>query len=696
MMKTDRQWIFHFVALLTIIFSSGCEKQNTMQEERKYKLERVGPAQVVQLYADGFDQLTSKEKIFAYYLYLAAIAGRDIAIDQHHPNALEVRDLFEEVYKHPQGIDINVLKKITTYLKLFWINNGFYDNLTSGKFVPECTFEEFMSACEIAQRNGAVFGLDGETLQSRLNRLKKIIFDPRHQPTMTNKTPGSDWVKESAVNFYGDGLTYQEVEAWAKKGSEKNPLNSKVVKEKGKIVEKIWRAGGDGIPAGIYAADLNAVVKYLEMAVPYASSENQVETVRLLIKYFKTGNLEDFRKFNIHWVKDSSAVDFIMGFIEVYLDPRGQKAEWESSIYFTNPEQTKLMRNLAKYAQYFEDKAPWKDEYKKKIERSPIANVIDVIVETGGTGPVSPIGINLPNEQAIREQHGSKSVLLHNVVEAYEKSRGKLLVQEFAWSEEDVALNDQYGIIADNLHTAMHEVIGHGSGKVNPKLEGKDPADFLPGYYNTLEEARADLVALWNAWDNTLVDISVAKDNAEARKIGEVMFQQQVRVGLTQLYRIGKHEQLEEDHMKNRQLIVHYIIKNSDAVKVEKRDGKTFYLIVDYDRAREAVGKLLAEVMRIKAEGDLKAAKELIDTYGLKVDIALRDEVQERVKKLDLPSYTGFVQPKLEPVLDPEAKIADVKVSYPLDLATQMLEYSAFTRNERAALPKMKASAVTH
>lgn len=689
-MKTYWLW-----GSITVISLTGCaEQSNKVQEERKYKLERVGPAQVVQLYGDGFEQLSSKEKIFTYYLYLAAIAGRDIAIDQHHPNALEVRNLLEGIYTHSDGIDPALMEKITTYLKLFWINNGFYDNLTSRKFVPECSFDEFQSACAIAQQNGATLGLDGEPLQTKLNQLKKIIFDPNYEPTMTNKTPGSDWVKKSAMNFYGDGLTYKEVEAWAKAGNEKNPLNSKVVKERGKIVEKIWRAGDDGISPGMYSADLNAVVKYLEMAIPYASSDYQAETVRLLIKYFKTGDLEDFRKYNIHWVKDSSTVDFIMGFIEVYLDPRGQKAEWETSIYFTNPEQTKLMRNLAKYAQYFEDKAPWKAEYKKKIERSPIANVIDVIVETGGTGPVSPIGINLPNEQAIREQHGSKSVLLHNVVEAYEKSRGKLLVMEFAWDQNEVEMNEKYGLVADNLHTAMHEVIGHGSGKVNPKLEGKDPAEFLPGYYNTLEEARADLVALWNAWDDKLVDIGVAKDNTEARRIGEVMLQQQVRVGLTQLYRIGKQEQLEEDHMKNRQMIVHYIIKNSDAVRIEKREGRTYYHIVDYDKARQAVGNLLTEVMRIKAEGDLKAAKQLIDTYGLKIDIALRDEVQERVKKLDLPSYTGFVQPKLEPVLNPEGKVADVKVSYPLDLATQMLEYSAFTRNEKKTTHKAAMSFV--
>lgn len=675
-------------ALLISSLSSCAKKEHNVQDERKYILERVGPARVVQLYAEGFGQLSTKERIFAYYLYLAAIAGRDITIDQHHPSALEVRELFEEVYTHSQGVDTTVLAKITKYLKLFWINNGFYDNLTSSKFIPECTFEEFKAACLAAQKNGAAFILNGESLENKLNRLKKIIFDPDFQPTMTNKTPGQDWIKGSAVNFYDGGLTYKEVQAWEKAGKEKNPLNSKVVKENGRIVEKVWRAGGNETPPGLYAPELQSVIKYLGMAIPYASSEHQAETIRLLIKHFRTGDLEDFRKFNIQWVKDSATVDFIMGFIEVYLDPRGQKAEWESSIFFTNPEQTKLMQNLAKYAQYFEDKAPWKHVYKKKIDRSPLANVIDVIIETGGTGPVSPIGINLPNEQAIREQYGSKSVLLHNVVEAYEKSRGKQLLHEFAWDQSEIDMNEKYGLTADNLHTAMHEVIGHGSGKVSPKLEGKDPADFLPGYYSALEEARADLVALWNAWDDKLVDIGAAKDKAEARTIGEVMFQQQIRVALTQLYRIGKHGQLEEDHMKNRQLIGQYIIQNSTAVKVEKRDGKIFYHIVDYDKAHETAGKLLAEIMRIKAEGDLKAAKELVDRYALKVDIALRDEVQERVKKLDLPAYTGFTQPRLEPLLDSYGMIRDVRVTYPLDLATQLLEYSAFTRNEKSGLQR--------
>lgn len=668
-------------AILLLVI--GCEYSPDARKEtpqRQYRLELIGPAQVVQLYADGFDELSLNEKIFAYYLSLASIAARDIAIDQNHRHGLEIRDLFEEVYKHSGSIDPAVRDNITQYLKLFWINNSFYDNLTSRKFVPACTFEEFKQAATVAQMAGAEFGLAGETLDKKLERLRPIIFDPNVEPMRTDKSPGKDWLKESAVNFYGPGVTYDEVERWAKAGNEKNSLNSTIVKEKGKLVENVWRAGGDGVPPGLYANELNAAISYLEQAIPYAASEHQAETVRLLIKYYRTGDLEDFRKFNIHWVQDSSNVDFIHGFIEVYLDPRGQKAEFEAAIFYTDPAQTRMMQNLAKFAQYFEDKAPWRDEFKKRIDRSPIANVINIIIETGGCGPISPVGINLPNEQAIREQYGSKSVLLQNIQDAVDKSSGQALVKEFAWDEEEVKNQELYGGIAAKLHTAMHEVIGHGSGKASDKLGGKDPADFLPGYYNTLEESRADLVAWWNAWDEKLVDIGIAKDLTEARRIAETHSQQRVRTALNQLRRIGKSEQLEQDHLKGRQMIVHYIIANSDAITVEKRDGKTYYRIVDYDKMREAVGKLLAEVMRIKAEGDFAAAKALIDTYGLKVDVALRDEVQARVKDLNLPSYTGFVMPKLEPVNDPTAKIIDVKVTYPLDFATQMLEYSAFTK----------------
>ncbi len=666
------------------------ESATDMPEQRKYKIERVGPANVVQLYADGFDQLTLKEKIFSYYIYQAALAGRDIAIDQHHPNALEVRDFMEEVYQFSSGIQPAVLEKIIAYLKLFWINNGFYDYLTSRKSVLECSFEELKQACTIAIQNGANFRGSNEPWKRTLEKLKPIIFDPDFESVLTNKSPGSDFISRSAVNFYSRGLTLKEVDEWTKAGQEKNSLNSRLVLENGKIVEQVWRAGGTMNPPGMYADDLKAVIRFLELAIPYASSETQAETVRKLVKYFKSGSLEDFRQFNIHWVKDNSNVDFIMGFIEVYLDPRGQKAQWESSIFYTDPQQTRLMQNLARLARYFEDRAPWREEYKKRIEQSPLANVINVTVGTGGTGPISPIGINLPNEQAIRQQYGSKSVLLHNIVEANEKSQGQVLVKEFAWDEQEIERQEKYGSRAGNLHTALHEVIGHGSGKVSDRLGGKDPSTFFPGYYNTLEETRADLVALWNAWDVKLVDTGWVQDRQEARLIGQTMFEQRVRAGLTQLRRIGKSDQLEQDHMKNRALIVNYLLRNSNAVRVEVREGKTYYRIFDFEGARKVVGELLAEIMRIKAEGDLAAAKALVDTYGLKVNVSLRDEVQERARKLDVASYMGLVMPKLEPVMDSQGKITDVKVSYPQDLAKQMLEYSRFTREEKKRTVELK------
>lgn len=684
------------VTIVTLaLFLPGCsdtprESTQTADSNRVYSIERVGPARVVQLYADGFDQLTPKEKIFCYWLSQAAIAGRDIAIDQHHPRMLEVRDLFEQVYTHSDGIDPAVKKSLTEYLKLFWINNGFYDNLTSKKFVPGMTAAQFRTAAEKAESNGAVFGGGSEKAGAVIDRLEGLIFDPAVDPVMTDKSPGQDWIAGSSVNFYGDGLTYPEVKKWADRGNEKHALNSKVVREKGRLTEKVWRAGGNGVPPGMYAPQLEAVIANLEKAIPYAASEYQEETVRLLVKFLRTGDLDDFRAYNIHWVADTSNIDFILGFIEVYLDPRGQKAEFEASIYYTDPEQTHLMRKLATYAQYFENKAPWDEKYKKQIDQVPIANVINVTTETGGTGPVTPIGINLPNEQSIREQYGSKSVLLHNIVDAYNKSGGKDLLKEFANNQAEIDRQEKYGTIADNLHTAMHEVIGHASGKVSDRLEGKDPSEFLPGYYNTLEEARADLVALWNAWDDKLVDIGVAANREEAREIGETMYDATVRTAINQLRRIGNNTQIEEDHMKNRQLIVYYIMKNSDAIGVEKRNGKTYFRVLDYDAMHAAVGTLLAEIMRIKAEGDFKAAKNLVDTYGLKVDIPLRDEVQQRVKNLDSPAYSGFVMPELVPVMDPEAKITDVKVEYPLDLAKQMLEWSAATRKTAAALVGMK------
>ncbi len=660
------------LVLFTLLLA-GCQQKDSM--DRLYSLERVGPARVVQLYVDGFDQLSTREKIFAYYLSQAALAARDIAIDQHHRFALEIRALLEETITHKEGIDPKVYDAILQYTKLFWINNGPYDNITSRKHVVGCSPEEFRAAAEQAHKNGAAFG--SEAIGAKLARLGPFLFDPAVEPMMTNKTPGEDWIRGSGVNFYAKGLTQKEVEKFIQSGQQKNDLNSMLVKNGGRTAETIWRAGGNGIPPGMYAEDLEASIGFLEKAIPFAAGPVQQETIRRLIRHFRTGSLEDFRQFNIQWVKDSSSVDFIHGFIEVYLDPMGLKAEFESSIYWSDRQLSKSITDIGANAQYFENQMPWDDKYKKQNIKPLAASFVNVVLSSGGTGPVSPIGINLPNEQLVREQYGSKSVVLNNVIDAGNKSGGQVLLDEFAYDEEEKALQARYGTLAENMMTALHEVLGHASGKT---MVAGDPSSYLPGYYSTLEEGRADLVALWHIWDDKLVELGAIPGKDVAREMYDAYMRNAL---LLQLRRITHGDQIEEDHMKNRQMVAMYILKNSDAVRMEQRDGKTYVKVADYQAMRTMVGKLLAEVMRIKAEGDLQAAKKLINTYGLKIDTAVRDEVLERIEHLDVASYNGYVMPEYLPVTDASGSLTDVKVQYPMDLMRQMLSYSRFTKEAK-------------
>ena len=692
---------FNLLMLIAVLIgtANGQHKDKPKQpkmNERQYKIEKihmgdVGPVRIVQLYADGFEKLSLKEKTFVYYLYEAAIAARDIAVDQRHRNALEVRDLLEAVYTHPKGIDKKVYDQIVLYTKLFWVNNSMYDNITSRKFVMPCSFEEFSSAVKKTAGNGADIPLSGgETLDQKLARLQPVMFDPKFQPVQTNKTPGEDMIAGSANNLY-EGVTYAEVEAWAKAGNEKHDLNSKLVKENGQLVEKVYRTGnkhlGGDIPAGMYADDLQAAISFLQKAKEYASNARQAENIGKLIKYYQTGDLNDWREYNIGWVQETqSPIDMIHGFVEVYLDARGAKGQFESVIDFANPELTEMFQKVGTNAQYFEDRMPWAEQYKKKDVKPLKYTVINVVVETGDAGPVSAIGINLPNEQDVREQYGSKSVTLYNIVDAYDKTSGKDITKEFAFNQSEIDNNEKYGSLADNMHTALHEVLGHASGKVSPNLK-VDPQAALPGYYSTLEEARADLVAMYHIWDPKLVEIGLIPNTMD---IVKAMYNKEVRNAcLIQLQRVPKgHDQLEEDHMKNRQWIAHWLWKNADCIERIEKDGKTYFHITSYEKMRDGVGKLLAEVQRIKAEGDFNAAKKMIDTYGLKIDTTLRDQVLARMEKLDRAVYTGFVMPKLVPMKDKKGTITDVKVTYPLDLGKQMLEYSAFTKREKEKAAK--------
>ncbi|HET7219286.1 MAG TPA: hypothetical protein VFJ02_14615 [Vicinamibacterales bacterium] len=639
--------------------------------DRKYLLERVDDAAVVQLYADGFEKLALKEKVLIWHLYQAALAGRDIFYDQRYAHNLEMRDILEEIITHPAGIDPATLQEIERYTKLFWINTGPYNNLTARKFVLKTTPEAFAAAAAVAQKNGAKFPLQpGESLDGMLARLRPMFFDAAVDPIVTNKTPGKgkDILSSSANNLYV-GVTMNDLQHF----KERYPLNSRVMKQGGEVVEEVYRIGGK------YDAQIRRIVQHLEAAIPYAT-EPMAKALRALVKFYQTGDTADRVAYDVAWVEDKqSPVDTINGFVEVYMDARGMKGSWEALVFYVDPEKTAEIRKLAADAQWFEDRMPWDAKYRKQGVTGITANAIDVVVETGDSGPITPVGINLPNDQTIRETHGSKSVSLSNVNEAYDRSTTAEFRREFAWTPEEAARAEKWSSVAGELTTNMHEVIGHASGKISEKLNGS-PQTTLKEQYSALEEARADLVALYFLPNPKLAELGLVAA-ADQNEIVQSEYEAYTRNALVQLRRVREGTQIEEDHMRNRQMIVRWLMANpktpdAKAIDVRERDGRTYFVMVDAKAFQEGVGRLLAEVQRIKAEGDYEAAANLFETYGVHFDSRLRDEVVQRVDRLKMPSYTGFVQPRLEAVTTSDGTITDVKVSYPLDLTTQMLEYS--------------------
>jgi dipeptidyl-peptidase-3 len=639
-------------------------------QTRRYLLEQVEDAAVVQLYADGFEELPLDAKILVYHLYEAALAGRGIYYDQRYPHNLEMRDVLEEILTHAGGIDPDTLDRIHRYTKLFWLNTGPYNNLTARKFVLKCAPDAFAEAVRLAERNGARFPLKpGETIDGMLARMAPLFFDPSVDPILTSKTPGpgKDILEESANNLYV-GVTMADLHGF----DENYALNSRLVKRDGQLVEEVYRLGGR------YDREIRDIIGHLEAAIPYAS-EAMAAALRALVRFYTTGEAADRVAYDIAWVQDkSSPVDTINGFVEVYMDARGIKGAWEALVCYVNPHKTEGISKLAAAAQWFEDRMPWADEYKKQGVRGVSANALDVVIETGDSGPVTPVGINLPNDQAIREHYGSKSVSLSNVNEAYDRSTSREFRREFSYSAEEAERAEKWGSIASELTTNMHEVIGHGSGRMSEHLQG-NPQAVLKEHYSALEESRADLVALYFLPDPKLVELGLvhAEDHHE---IVLAEYEAYARNALVQLRRVREGTQIEEDHMRNRQMVVHWLMANSGAIEVRTRDDKTFYVMVDVRAFQKGAGRLLAEVQRIKSEGDYEAAKDLFETYGVHFDPALRDEVVARVERVKMPSYTGFVQPRLEAVRDSRGTITDVKISYPLDLTAQMLEYSGRNR----------------
>ena len=633
--------------------------------DRKYLLERIDDAAVAQLYADGFESLPLREKTLIWHLYQAAIAGRDIFYDQKHRDALEMRNILEQVVANPQGVDPATLAEIQRYTKLFWINNGPYNNLTARKFVLKTTPDAFAAAVHVAAKSGGFKPPNGESIDAALARLQPMFFDPNVDPIVTNKTPGpgKDILQASANNLY-EGVSMADLKDF----TERYGLNSRLVKREGKLLEEVYKIDGR------YAPQIAEIVKHLEAAIPFAT-EPMANALRALVQWYRTGEDADRVKYDIAWVQDkASPVDTMNGFIEVYLDARGVKGAWEGLVFYVNQEKTARIKKLAENAQWFEDRMPWDPKYRKPTVQGIVANAIDVVVETGDSGPVTPIGINLPNDNAIREKYGSKSVALSNVNEAYSKSTPGSMRSEFAWTPEEAKRAEKFGELGGELTTDMHEVIGHASGRLSDSIKGT-PQALIKEHFSALEEGRADLVGLYFIADPKLVELGIipAADHAD---IVLAEYESYTRNALTQLRRVREGTQIEEDHMRNRQMIVRWLMANTKAIEQRTRDGKAFLVMVDPKAFREGVGRLLAEVQRIKSEGDFAAARNLFETHGVHFDPKLRDEIVARVDKLNLPSYTGFVMPKLMPVLGPNGQITDVLISYPQDLAVQMLEYS--------------------
>lgn len=645
----------------------------TAAEPRKYLLERVGDAAVVQLYADGFNDLPLKDKILAWHLYQAAIAGRDIYWDQRYEHGLAMRQVVEEIITHPAGIEPATLAEVTRYTKLLWINNGPYGHITTRKFVLACTPAAFAAAAGQAAKNGASFPLAaGESLEGMLARMQPLFFDADFQPQVTQKTPkpGRDILLGSANNLYS-GVSMADLKGF----DERYALNSRLVKADGKLVEEVYKVGGR------YDRQIRAIVGHLEAAKEFATPPMR-EALAKLIRWYRTGEDADREAYDIAWVADKdSPVDTVNGFIEVYLDARGVKGSWEGIVSYVNGPKTRGIGKLAADAQWFEDHMPWAPEFRKAGVKGITARAIDVVIETGDSGPMTPIGINLPNDQSVRERHGSKSVLLANVVEAYDKAEMPEFRREFAWSPEEVARAEKWSSVAEDLHTNMHEVIGHASGKVTDAVGG-NPALLIKEQYSALEEARADLVALYFLPDPRLAELGLVKA-ADQAEITRQAYESYARGVLVQLRQMREGTQIEEDHMRNRQMIVNWLLANTQAIEVKSRDGKTYYVMTDPAAFRAGVGRLLAEVQRIKSTGDYPAAKALFESHGVHFDPALRDEVVARVDRLKLPSYTGFVMPELTAVTGAGGEITDVTISYPQDLTTQMLGFSRATAGLR-------------
>ena len=639
-----------------------------------YRVDRFADLEVLRYKVPGFEKLTLQQKKLLYYLSQAAIEGRDIIYDQNCKWNLAIRRTLEAVYTQYKGDrSSDDFEALETYLKQVWFANGIHHHYSTDKFVPGFGQEFFEKAVKSVDTRYLPLQ-KGETVNQLLANISPVIFDPAIDAKRVNQAEGEDLVLTSAGNYY-DGVTQAEAEAFYNKMKNPNDLrpvsyglNSRLVKRNGKIEERVYKVGG------LYSKALEKIVYWLEKAASVAENAQQKAVIEKLISYNKTGNLKEFDEYAILWVNDlDSDIDFVNGFTETYGDPLGMKASWEALVNFKNKEASERTHIISANAQWFEDNSPVDNRFKKEKVKGVSAKVITAAILGGDTYPSTAIGINLPNSNWIRHEHGSKSVTIENITEAYDKAaQGNGFAEEFVWSDKERELMEKYGFQADNLHTDLHECLGHASGKLLP---GTD-SDALKAHSSTLEEARADLFALYYMADPKIVELKLLP-NAEAYK--SEYYKYMMNGLMTQLTRIEPGKNIEEAHMRNRQLIARYVFEKGqkdNVVEMKKKDGQTFVVINDYAKMRSLLGELLAEIQRIKSTGDYEAGRDLVETYGVKVDPELHKEVLSRYEKLNIAPYKGFVNPVYTAVTDKKGDITDVTISYDESYIDQMLRYS--------------------
>jgi len=675
-MKTKHlSLLFVSLFLMTHAFAVNkrIQKKIPMNTKFNYVVDQFADVQVLRYKVPGFENLTLPQKKLIYYLSRAAEPGRDILFDQNCKYNLQIKSLLEAIYVNYHGDRLaDEFPKFTTYFKRVLFSNGIHHHYGMEKFQPEFSLGFFLQ--QVNALPDAALPLDkGQTKEDLLQTLIPVIFDPSIEAKRVNQAEGEDLILTSANNYY-EGVNQHEVEAFY--NAKRNPadltplsygLNSRLVKRDGKLVEEVYKVGGK------YSAQIEKIVSWLEKAEKVAENEKQKAVIQTLIEFYRTGDLKTFDDYSIKWVHDTeSRIDFVNGFIETYGDPLGMKASWESIVNFKNIEATKRTETISANAQWFEDHSPVDKRFKKPQVKGVTAKVITVSMLGGDCYPATPIGINLPNANWIRQVHGSKSVTIENITDAYfQASQGNGFNEEFMYSPEEISCKEKYGELADNLHTDLHECLGHGSGQLLPGVS----QDALKAYGATVEEARADLFGLYYTADKKIVELGLLP-NKDAYKAEYYQFM--MNGLMTQLTRIKPGNTIEEAHMRNRQMIARWVYEKGGADKVVelvKRDGKTFVNINDYDALRALFGELLAEIQRVKSEGDYEAAKSLVENYGVQVNPVLHKEVLARYEKLHLAPYKGFVNPLYAPVLDEKGNITDVKVSYTEGFLEQQLRY---------------------